>query len=529
MSELDVPQINISTRPYMGDVLSQPPAQSAPRAQENAQLWQALGASRSPVTHEVQQPLRARTHEAANENQPPTVGPITGYLEVDWSIVDSLAKKLELADHEDASTRREFTDFDVAWAAGQPETAYESRQWDNIVALVAREAEYRTLQHGADSSWGPLTRAHYVQAIFDKTFRYGPLQQYLREDNVEDISVVGHNNVVVTKSDGRKEKRPPIARSEKELEVLINSLAEARGRSFARGIGHLDLDLGGARLAVVGSTIATVTSFTVRKHNMVDIDLKTLEDAGTISPKITRFMAAASAANSCVLVAGFPTAGKTTFLRALASAIPFDEKIITIETERELYLEKLPHRHGQVLPMQELPAQFASGDAKGGFSLEDAFSNAVRQGSERLFFAEIRAKEGPIALKAMQAGKGAMSTIHARSADDAIHRFADVLMSEYRLSDDTVPLRQILRTIDLIIYIDFLTLPDGRRRRIVTEVAEIVPSSNAAGAPMASRLFEYEWETNSYKQPNQPTAQLMRALNRVGYTAGDFNSQRGAE
>lgn len=523
MSDLDVPQINISTRPYLGDVLSAPPAPVTPRPQENAQLWQALGASEPTPT-----PSQTRSQNAgrstSHENK---LGPISGYLDVDWSIVETLAKKLELTD-EGNETRREFTDFDVAWAPGHAETPYEALQWQNIEAVVTREAKYRTVQHGADHSWGPLTRAHYVQAVFDKTFRYGPLQQYLREPEVEDISVVGHENVVVTKSNGRKERRPAIARTEKELEDLVIALAEARGRSFARGIGHLDLDLGGARLAVVGSTIATMTSFTVRKHNMVDIDMETLVTAGTISGKISEFMAAASAANACVLVAGFPTAGKTTFLRALASAIPFDEKIITIETERELYLEKLPHRHSQVLPLQELPSQFASGDAKGGFSLEDGFSNAVRQGAERLFFAEIRAKEGPIALKAMQAGKGAMSTIHARSADDAIHRFADVLMSEYKLSDDTVPLRQILRTIDLIVYIDFLTLPDGTRRRVVTEVAEIVPTSNASGAPMASRLFEYDWETGRYTQPNQPTPQLMRSLNRVGYTTGNFNSQRGA-
>lgn len=518
MSDLDTPQINISTRPYLGDVLSQMAAPAAsPRVQENAQLWAALGASTPQPAPAAHQQTATMPHDM------PT--PIAGYLEVDWSIVDSLTKKLELTDAPEASTRRELTDFDVAWASGQPETPYEALQWKNIVALVEREAEYRTLKEGADSSWGRTTRAHYVQAIFDKSFRYGRLQQYLREENVEDLSVVGYDNVVVTKSDGQKGKRPPIANSEKDLEDLVIALAEARGRSFARGIGHLDLDLGGARLAVVGSTIATVTAFTVRKHNMVDIELDTLVTTGTISSKISTFMAAASAANSCVLVAGFPTAGKTTFLRALASAIPPHEKIITIETERELYLEKLPHRHEQVLPLQELPAQFASGDAKGGFSLEDGFSNAVRQGSERLFFAEIRAKEGPIALKAMQAGKGAMSTIHARSADDAIHRFADVLMSEYRLSDDTVPLRQILRTIDLIVYIDFLQLANGTRRRIVTEVAEIVPSSNTQGAPMASRLFEYDWASGTYTQPNQPSTQLMRALNRVGYTANDFNAR----
>lgn len=531
MSDTVEPHINISTRPYLGDMLAPvapAPTVAAPRAQENVQLWAAVNGGHVTAAPIVSAPqsLRRAVEEVPPEFVSDVVDqPVEGFLEVDWDIVAQLKKKL--TSNDTIADRRTWTDFDVATASAGPETPFEEEQWRAIVGLVTKEAEYRSINEGADNTWGPLTRAHYTQAIFDTVFRYGRLQQYLREEDVEDISVVGYNNVVVTKSDGRKVSRPDMASSEGDLEDLVIRLAKDRGRSFSRGIGHLDLDLGGARLAVVGSTIATVTSFTVRKHNHVDIDLDTLEANKTVTAGINKFLAAASAANCCVLVAGFPTVGKTTFLRALASAIPVDDKIITIETERELYLEKLPHRHRQVVPLQELSPQLVSGDAVGGFTLEDGFNNAVRQGSERLFFAEIRAKEGPVAMKAMMSGRGAMSTIHARNADDAIHRFADVLMSEYRLSDDTVPLRQILRTINLIIYIDFLQLPDGTRRRIVTEVAEVVPTSNESGAPMAAQLFEYNWATNTYDQPNQPSRQLMRSLNRVGYSIDDFN-ERGA-
>ncbi len=176
---------------------------------------------------------------------------------------------------------------------------------------------------------------------------------------------------------------------------------------------------------------------------------------------------------------------------------PPQEKIVTIETERELYLNKMPERHWQVQDLQYIPPQSAGADSAAGFSLDQCFSLALRSSAERILFAEIRGPEGPIAIKAMQAGKGSMSTIHARSADDTIHRFADVLMSELGLSDDTVPLRQIERSIDIIVYIDFLENPDGTRRRVVTEVAEVTRNLSD-GHPMAANLFKYDADIDDW-------------------------------
>lgn len=238
---------------------------------------------------------------------------------------------------------------------------------------------------------------------------------------------------------------------------------------------------------------------------------------GTISKKIADLMAAVSRANLCVIVAGFPGTGKTTMLRALMSTIRPQEKIVTIETERELYLNKMPERHWQVQDLQYIPPQSAGADSAAGFSLDQCFSLALRSSAERILFAEIRGPEGPIAIKAMQAGKGSMSTIHARSADDTIHRFADVLMSELGLSDDTVPLRQIERSIDIIVYIDFLENPDGTRRRVVTEIAEVTRNLSD-GHPMAANLFKYDADIDDWTNPEKPSTQLEASLRRVGYS-----------
>lgn len=537
----DQPEIEITTRPFFGDMLSpssgiaDPPAAAAPNP-ENHHLLAAMTGTRPPLhivddtegdeledafassadlsvafpigNEPEEEKLRARSRRRESAALRPV-----GYLQVDWGIVKQLTRELTAADESIGRSRRSF---DVATASGEPADEFEQRTMDEIKVIINRYTTRIAGAKGSDHDWTDLKKAHYTQAIFDQAHRYGRLQQYLREPEVEDVSVVGYANVVVTKTNGLRERRSPIAEDDKDLEDLVAEIASHRGRTFTKPNGHLDLDIGGARMSATGVGITSDTNVTIRKHNLVDVALADMVAKGTISKKIADFLTGVSRANLCVIVAGFPGTGKTTMLRALMSTIRPEEKIVTIETERELYLNKLPERHWQVQDLQYIPPQSSGADSTAGFSLDQCFSLALRSSAERLLFAEIRGPEGPIAIKAMQAGKGSMSTIHARSADDTIHRFADVLMSELGLSDDTVPLRQIERSIDIIVYIDFLENADGTRRRVVTEVAEVTRNLSD-GHPMAANLFKYDHDLEDWTNPEKPSPQLETPLRRAGY------------
>ena len=51
-----------------------------------------------------------------------------------------------------------------------------------------------------------------------------------------------------------------------------------------------------------------------------------------------------------------------------------------------------------------------------------------------------------------------------------------------------------------------VTNPDGTRTRIVSEVAEVVP--NDRGEPMASKLFQWYWDHDTYVEPEKPSWNL---------------------
>jgi len=520
MSDESVSEVQISTRPFLGDMVTAPSPQTNPRgnaAAENPHLFAAAtGRTHLHRVTEDERPLPPEpTAEVLPDNyQTPTppapttrraasVAPATvveTFLEdVDWTVVDTLTKQLTLNEDGAGRTRAEF---DVATAPAGPDTPFEEQSLGEMARMVDRHAEWRVVNLGSDNEWSPRKRAQHVQAVFDNVFRYGRLQQYLREPNVEDVSVVGHDNVMVTKTTGRREQRPALAEHGADLEQMVSDIASWRGRNFSRPGGHLDLDIGGARLSATGVPNTSVPNLTIRKHNLVDVDLDDLVGKNTLTAKMRTFLTLAARANCSALIAGYPGTGKTTFLRAWMATVPWEEKIVTIETERELYLNKGP-RHSQVQDLQYSPAMFAGSDVTASYSLADAFYESLRSSAQRILFGEMRGPESGWAMKAMQAGRGSVSTIHARSADDAIHRFADMLMSEYGLATDTVPLRQILRSIDIIIYLDFIENPDGTRTRIVSEVAEVVP--NDRGEPMASKLFQWDWDHDTYVEPEKPS------------------------
>ncbi len=530
MSEL--PEIEISTSPFFSDLLGSPVQSEAPastaRGRENRHLLDVMTAGSRPPLHIVDEgeaPIAEADHAVGSLQEAPSrarrrevtqIRPV-GFLHVDWTLVRTLTRELEITDD---TTGRPRSSFDVAVASAAPETQAEERTWAQIERIIERRSTSDTAAKGADHDWSESKRAHYAQAIFDQAHRYGRISQYLREPDIEDVSAVGFNNVVVTKTDGAKQKRAPIADSDKDLEDMIAEIASYRGRTFAKPSGHIDLDIGGARLSATGVGITSATNLTLRMHNLVDVTLDDMVRKRTISAKMAEFLAAASRAHRCIFVAGYPSAGKTTMLRALASTLPAEEKVATIETEHELYLGKVEHRHWQVQDLQYVPPQSAGADSIAGFTLAKCLDMALRASAQVILFAEIKSIEGPIALQAMEAGRASMSTIHARSADDAIHRFADVLMGELGLSSDVVPLRQISRCIDLILYIDFIENPDGTRRRVVTEVAEVVP--NDAREPMAALLFEYDPDLDDWTNPDKPSTRLAKPLRRVGY---DWNKE----
>src|SRR5207302_2262622 len=122
-----------------------------------------------------------------------------------------------------------------------------------------------------------------------------------------------------------------------------------------------------------------------------------------------------------IVVSGGTGSGKTTLLNALSSAIPEDERIVTIEDAAELRLQKL-----HVVRLESRPP---NAEGQGAIPIRRLVMNALRMRPDRIVVGECRGGEALDMLQAMNTGHdGSLTTVHANSPRDALGRLETLVL-----------------------------------------------------------------------------------------------------
>ncbi|TDD66990.1 CpaF family protein [Jiangella aurantiaca] len=398
---------------------------------------------------------------------------------IDWALVREFRQQAaaRLSDQVDETT----TEADRR-AAGR-----------ELIAQLLDEHVRQTVTTGG-AAVGVDQQAALAQAIFDALFGLGRLQPLIDDPAVENIEVYGAEPVVVIDGDGRITRRPPVVESDDELVDMLTFLASRGGnseRTFSTASPSLHLHLhGGHRLAASGWTTHQPV-VVIRRHRLVDIDLDDLVERRTLTTQAATFLRAAVRSRRSIVVSGSMGAGKTTLTRALANEIDPEEKLGTIETEYELGLHHLRERHRRIIAWEARPGsgeRGPDGRGVGEISLDDLVYDALRMNLDRLIVGEVRGREVLPMFKAMQAGAGSLSTIHAHSARASIERLVTCAMEAGHHVSAEFAYRQIAQHVDLVIHVECRTTPDdARRRRLVTEIIALEPGER--GLPAITDVF----------------------------------------
>ena len=210
-----------------------------------------------------------------------------------------------------------------------------------------------------DKPLGVTEEESVARAVLDALFGLGRLQSLIDRQDIENIDVNGCDCVWVTYADGMKERVGPAADSDAELAETIRSAAARFGLSERRfDVSHPELDLrlpDGSRLSALMSVVGRPV-VSIRRHRYVDLTLDDLVDMGGLDPTLSSFLAAAVRARKNIVIGGAMNSGKTTLVRALASAIPPRERVVTIEQAFELGLDSMPDRHPDLVALEARPA-----------------------------------------------------------------------------------------------------------------------------------------------------------------------------
>lgn len=274
---------------------------------------------------------------------------------------------------------------------------------------------------------------------------YGPLQQFLNDPEVEEIWINSPQRIFIAKK-GRSQLTNLILDSQ-QIQSLMDRILLWSGRRIDLSQPFVDARLpDGSRLHIaIPEVTAEHWAINIRKHLYRGKSLADLADLEVMSDEIAEYLKVQVCEKRNILVSGSTQAGKTTLLNALVSAIPVDERVITIEEVFELK-PRLP----DYIALQTRGANF---EGFGEISIRRLIKEALRMRPSRLVIGEIREAESLDLLIALNSGIPGMATIHANSAREGLRKLQTLplLAGENITQDFLTP--TVAQALDLVVHL----------------------------------------------------------------------------
>ncbi len=324
-----------------------------------------------------------------------------------------------------------------------------------IAAMLDRESETTPLSL--------YERESLISDVLNELFGLGPLEALLRDPAISDILVNRFDQIYIERN-GLLELTDVVFKDDRHLLRIIERIVSAVGRRIDESSPMVDARLAdGSRVnAVIPPVSLDGPVVSIRRFRTERLGSQDMVERGSMTQPMLDFLQAAVASRLNVIVSGGTGAGKTTMLNILSSFISDKERIVTIEDAAELMLRQ---RH--VVRMETRPANI---EGRGAIKQRDLVINALRMRPDRIILGEVRGEEAVDMLQSMNTGHdGGLTTIHANTARDALHRLDTmVAMANLNLPDRAIR-QQIASAIHLLAHVS--RLADGRR--VVTGITEI--------------------------------------------------------
>ena len=290
---------------------------------------------------------------------------------------------------------------------------------------------------------------------------FGPIQEYLNNDDITDISYSNGGQVwLKTLSKGVYRVENPQVNNA-FMEKMAFQCANSMGKSFNMANPFLDAESAELRMNFVHDSIAkngiavlirkTPAKIRLEKDKIIQEDYIRLD--------IHDFLLKCVEGHCNILVSGETGSGKTEFVKYMAAHTKYDEKIITIEDTLELHLDR-------IFPERDIVAMKTNNIA----SYADVLVTCMRQNPRWILLSEVRSAEAVMAVRdSISSGHNILSTIHADKAESIPSRL-------YSLLESSIDMDQFLRSIHRYVQlgVHIRGYYSKELQRFKREIAEVV-------------------------------------------------------
>lgn len=293
---------------------------------------------------------------------------------------------------------------------------------------------------------------------------FGVLQDLIDDPVVSDIIVTDYSTI--SAQHGQRTCSTDVSfTSNGAYEAFVERLLLRAGSSYSTKTPVADGMIGdGVRLHAVHKCLCSTGPYlTLRINRFSSVTIEDLVDLAFAPPQIMSYLCRIVRAGHTVLIVGEVGTGKTTLARALAASIPVTESILVIEDTPEIRLE---HPHVRYITTRD-----ENSDGAGRIAPAACIRAGMRMAMNRIIFGEMRDSEAAEAfVDVCASGHPGLSTIHARSATEALTRLELFLGRAQKGVGRSVIHKQISTAVQVVVHLSVCSRSGKRRIFEITEV-----------------------------------------------------------
>ena len=319
--------------------------------------------------------------------------------------------------------------------------------------------------------------------LFRDFLGFGPIEGLLLDPHLEDISCDGYGIPIYVFHRKYGGMKTNIIFNKEELDSLVLLLGQKSGKHISYAVPLVDATLpDGSRIQITyGSEVTTRGStFTIRKFRAEPFTPIDLMRFGTFNSGLLAYSWMLIENKMNFMVIGETAAGKTTTLNALMMFIPPEAKVVSIEDTREI---QLYHENW-------IPGVTRMGIGGQEIDMFDLLRAALRQRPDYIIVGEVRGREAQTLFQAMATGHASYATFHS----------GDVSQLIYRLENEPLNVPRVMIQFLDAVFVQFMWVRRGIRKRRVREVAEIVGIEPETKNLLLNTIFRWDPASDRYVQ-----------------------------
>lgn len=326
-----------------------------------------------------------------------------------------------------------------------------------------------------------------TDCVFAMTCGAGLIEDLKGLPDVEEVQVIGRSIFLIR--EGRQSLHHRSFGSMEEVRLLQDRLALCGKKPISERQPFVQSYLWNrSRLVMTREPYTDVPSIHIRNFIVRDVTLEKLVGLGTIDDSMCKLLQLFVRYHASLLIGGGTNTGKTTLLFALASEIPAEERIRTLEKEFEIALRDRLRGPRNILAARET--------AESDLPMEDAFKPLLVMSPEWVIVGEAKGAEISQMVQGALRGHDVMGTMHTKYRESFLSDVVDMIKQDGRNHDYADVERRVARAFNVLIFLR-LVKTGASFRRVVTEISELFV--DAAGNPQVSPIVLWDYEAKCWK------------------------------